>query len=86
MPPASINYMTSAATSKPSLWKFGGLRSVDMGKKVWKQFNDDEVTTRGASLAYYFMLAVFPALLFLLSMLGYFASVAFDGCNAGYLR
>lgn len=61
--------------SKRSLWKFGGLKPVEMGKKVWKDFNDDEVTTRAASLAYYFLLAVFPALLLLLSMLGYFASV-----------
>jgi membrane protein len=65
----------AANTPKPSLWKFGGLKTVDLGKKVWKEFGDDEVTTRAASLAYYFLLAVFPALLFLLSMLGYFASV-----------
>src|SRR5438105_10386816 len=73
--------MTAApTTSKRSLWKFGGLKPYAMGKKLWQEFNDDEVTTRAASLAYYFLLAVFPALLFLLSMLGYFASAG------GHLR
>jgi membrane protein len=62
-------------TAKKSLWKLGGLKTYDLGQKLWKEFNDDEVTTRAASLAYYFLLAVFPALLFLLSMLGYFASL-----------
>lgn len=65
----------TANTPKPSLWKFGGLKPYDMGKKLYQEFNDDEVTTRAASLAYYFLLAVFPALLFVLSMLGYFAEV-----------
>src|SRR5438445_3200432 len=73
MDPAPDNRSASANTPKPSLWKFGGLKAYDLGQKLWKEFNDDEVTTRAASLAYYFLLAVFPALLFLLSMLGYFA-------------
>jgi membrane protein len=50
------------------------LKPYALGQKLWKEFNDDEVTTRAASLAYYFLLAVFPAMLFLLSMLGYFAA------------
>ena len=61
--------------SKPSLWKFGGLTPITLGKQVWKDFNDDEVSVRATSLAYYFILAVFPALLFLLSLLGFFAGV-----------
>ena len=70
-----VQNRANASAPKPSSWKFGGLKPYDMGKKLWNDFNDDEVTTRAASLAYYFLLAVFPALLFLLSMLGYFAAV-----------
>ncbi|MBV9074826.1 MAG: YihY/virulence factor BrkB family protein [Acidobacteria bacterium] len=60
-------------TNKPSLWKFGGLTPIGLGKQVWKDMNDDDVSTRSASLAYYFVLALFPAMLFLLSILGFFA-------------
>lgn len=60
-------------TKKPSLWAFGGLTPLRLGKQVWKQTSEDEVSVRSASLAYYFVLAVFPAMLFLLSLLGFFA-------------
>lgn len=58
---------------RPSLWKFGGLTPLRLGKRVWKDIGDDEVSVRSAALAYYFVLAVFPAMLFLLSLLGFFA-------------
>ena len=58
---------------KPSLWKFGGLTPVSLGRQVWAHIGEDEVTVRSAALAYYFVLAMFPAMLFLLSILGFFA-------------
>jgi membrane protein len=61
-------------TSKPSLWKFGGLTPLKLGQQVWKEIGEDEVSVRSAALAYYFVLAVFPAMLFLLSLLGFFAA------------
>jgi len=61
-------------SSKPSLWKFGGLTPLRLGQQVWKDIGEDEVSVRSAALAYYFVLAVFPAMLFLLSLLGFFAS------------
>jgi len=60
--------------SKPSLWKFGGLTPLKLGQQVWKEIGEDEVSVRSAALAYYFVLAVFPAMLFLLSLLGFFAA------------
>jgi membrane protein len=59
---------------KPSLWKLGGLTPIALGKRVWKEIAEDEVAVRSASLAYYFVLAVFPAMLFVLSIIGFFAS------------
>ena len=61
-------------SSKPSLWKFGGLTPLRLGQQVWKDIGEDEVSVRSAALAYYFVLAVFPAMLFLLSLLGFFAA------------
>ena len=63
-----------SAKPKPSLWKFGGLTPLGLGKQVWKDIGEDEVSVRSAALAYYFVLAIFPAMLFLLSLLGFFAA------------
>ncbi len=61
-------------SAKPSLWKLGGLTYLQLGKRVNHQLEKDEVSVRAASLAYYFILAVFPALLFVISIVGFFAS------------
>lgn len=53
-----------------SLWKLGGLGWKDMGKRVWSEIQKDEVFGRAAQLAYYFLLALFPLLLFLMSVIG----------------
>ena len=52
----------------PSLWKFGGLTPWNLGKLLYKKIGKDELSTRSASLSYYFLLAVFPMFLFLLSL------------------
>ena len=56
-----------------SAWKLGGLTWRDLGTRVWSQINEDDVWGRAAQLSYYFLLALFPLLLFLTSLLGYFA-------------
>ena len=52
------------------LWKLGGLGWVELGKRVWSEINDDDVWGRSAQLAYYFLLALFPLLIFLTATLG----------------
>ena len=42
-------------------------------KRVIQRIQDDGVFGRAAQLSYYFLLALFPLLLFLVSLLGYFA-------------
>lgn len=64
----------SAATIRPSLWRLGGLSPLRLGIRVWKDIGEDETSVRSTSLAYYFVLAVFPALPFILSILGFWAS------------
>jgi len=57
----------------PSLWRFGGLTPLNLGKIVVHKLSQDELGTRSASLSYYFLLAIFPLMLFLVSLLGVFA-------------
>ena len=56
-----------------SVWKLGGLSAGTLGKRVWNEVSADDVLNRAAALAYYFLLALFPALLFLVTLLGFFA-------------
>ncbi|MCA1621552.1 MAG: YihY/virulence factor BrkB family protein [Acidobacteria bacterium] len=51
----------------------GGLSWAELGKRVYAEVMDDDVLGRAAQLSYYFLLALFPALLFLTSLLGYMA-------------
>ena len=53
-----------------SLWKFGGLHPKDLAKRVWKEMQEDDVFGRAAQLSYYFLLALFPLLIFLTSVIG----------------
>lgn len=54
----------------PSLWKLGGLSWLELGKRVWKEIQEDRVLGRAAELSYYFLLALFPFLIFLTSVIG----------------
>jgi membrane protein len=53
-----------------SLWGFGGLSWKALGKRVISEIQSDDVFGRAAQLAYYFLLALFPLLLFLTSVIG----------------
>ena len=53
-----------------SLWKLGNLGWRELAKRVWKEIQDDEVFGRAAELSYYFLLALFPFLIFLTSVIG----------------
>jgi membrane protein len=57
----------------PSLWKFGGLTPLRLIKVAAHKLGEDELSTRSASLSYYFILALFPLFLFLVSLIGIFA-------------
>jgi membrane protein len=51
----------------------GGLTWRELCARVWKEINDDDIFNRAAVLGFYFMLALFPLLLFLTALLGLFA-------------
>ena len=58
------------AEATPSPWNLGGLSPRELASRVWHEINEDEVADRAAALAYYFLFAMFPTLLFLTSLLG----------------
>ena len=64
--------MASAAKREEKFapWKLGGLSVGELGKRVYNEAWEDEIVDRAAGLAYYFLFALFPALLFLTSLLG----------------
>ena len=58
-----------------SIWKLDGLTWRELGRRVWLEVYDSDLFTRAAALSYFFLLALFPLLLFLTAMLGYFAEI-----------
>lgn len=61
-----------------SMWDLGGVTWKDLGKRVWQQVNEDDVFGRAAQLSYYFLLALFPLLIFLITVFGFFADAGSD--------
>ena len=57
---------------KTSVWKLGGLSWKELLKRVWSEFKADHIPDQSAELSYYFIFALFPLLLFLTALLGFF--------------
>jgi len=57
-----------------SIWKLGGLTPKQLARRVWLAIEQDYLMSRASDLAYNFLLAAFPMLLFLVSLFGLFAS------------
>src|SRR5207247_10298131 len=53
-----------------SPWRLGGLTPWQLASRVWREYGEDEISDRAASLSYYFLFALFPSLLFLTALLG----------------
>lgn len=59
-------------------WKRGGLGWGALAKRVWGELQEDDIFGDAAQLSYYFLLALFPLLLFVTTVLGYLASTGSD--------
>jgi len=68
----------STAEQVATIWSLGGLTIKQLAKKVTQGISDDCLLDRAAALAFSFILALFPFLMFLLSVFGLFASHARD--------
>ncbi|HWQ32022.1 MAG TPA: YihY/virulence factor BrkB family protein [Blastocatellia bacterium] len=49
----------------------GGLSLRELAVRSWRETTEDDVLSRSAELAYYFLLALFPMLIFLSSLVGF---------------
>ncbi|HLM00381.1 MAG TPA: YihY/virulence factor BrkB family protein [Pyrinomonadaceae bacterium] len=63
----------SEVMARPSLWKRGGLSWRELARRVWDEIYAGGLLTHAAALAFYFFFALFPLLLFLVTLLGFFA-------------
>ena len=70
----------------PSPWKLGGLSARQLARRVWDEMSADEVMERAAALSYYFLFALFPALLFLTAMLSMVPLNGLDERLLAYVR
>src|SRR6266571_5591503 len=57
-----------------SIWKLGGLTFWQLARKVVHGIQEDDLFGRASELTYNFLLALFPMLLFMLTLFGLFAS------------
>lgn len=67
--PATRQEVPSGRRESP--WRLGGLSGRDLAGRVWRELGHDEVTDRAAALSYYFVFSLFPALLFLVALVGF---------------
>ncbi len=64
----------SAGQQISSIWDLGGLSWIQLARRAWGGINQNDLINRGYELAYSFLFAVFPLLLFLFALFGLFAS------------
>ena len=67
------------------IWTLSGQTWKEMLSRVLQQIKKDDIFGRAAQLSYYFLLALFPLLLFLLTLLGYFAEAG-SQLRSGLIR
>jgi membrane protein len=62
-----------AASDMGSLWRREGLTFGELLRRVWGQILKNDVLGQAAELAFFFLLALFPLLILLINIFGYFA-------------
>jgi membrane protein len=64
---------SSTGKQLESIWKLGGLTFWQLTRRVVHGIGEDDLFGRASELAYNFLLALFPLLLFMLTLFGLFA-------------
>ncbi len=72
---------------RPSVspWRLGGLSPATLARRVYRAVLVHDLLDRAASLSYYFLFALFPALLFLTALLGLLPGPTLTDQLLGYL-
>lgn len=66
-------HVTELKPKRVSIWRLGGLSWRALGMSLWLEIYQGALLTHAAALTFYFLLALFPLLLFLITILGFFA-------------
>jgi membrane protein len=77
-PPAVAGRVINQPTKGPAHMSnaiFGGLGIQELAARVWREANDDKVWGSAAELAYYFLFALFPMLIFLTNLVGFLPEI-----------
>ena len=61
-----------------SIWRLGGLSWRTLGRRVWDELYRGGLLTHAAALSFYFLFALFPLLIFLITLLGFFVDSGTD--------
>lgn len=61
-----------AAAATISIWRLGGLKWRELGLRVWDELVFGHLLVHAAALAFYFLFALFPLLIFLVNLTGFF--------------
>jgi len=71
-----------------SFWKLGGLHWKTLLRRVWRELYTGTLLTHAAALSFYFLFALFPLLVFLVTLIGFFAGRGTElrASLLGYLR
>lgn len=64
---------TEPIAEQISIWKLDSLSWRILGKRVWGEIYEGSLLAYAAALSFYFLLALFPLMLFLITILGFFA-------------
>jgi membrane protein len=85
--PCALRVGMSGRTSRSaSPWKLGGVPFGEFVQRVWREVSEDDVSERAAALSYYFLFALFPALLFLTALLGFLPVSGLQERLMAYMR
>src|SRR5688572_21878290 len=88
MDAADEKVLVSEAPAKVSIWYLGGLNWRTLAHRVWDEIYKGTLLTHAAALSFYFLFALFPLLVFLFTLLGFFVDMgsALRSSLLGYLR
>lgn len=83
---SSAKSSLTSPLSSHNPWKLGDLSVMELARRVWHQIQKDELLGRAAQLSYYILLALFPALIFLTALMGFFSVGEFMSQLMDYAR
>jgi membrane protein len=77
--------ITAFEAARISIWRLGGLSWRTLVRRVWNELYAGQLLTHAAALGFYFLFALFPLLLFLVTLLGLLAETG-DELRANLFR